>query len=224
MRIQTEAEREEQQARTAVWTGLGLLVLVAAFAGLVRYRPDLASLLLPVQPSTPVSHEESAELAKPVHETAPGRLSPSVTQIDSEPETPQPAFDTTLPPPQMLALFQDTGGRVRTGRRPVVTDIILLPCSMPNPRPDGSIVIPPHNPRHRTVVGLPQKPGEPPRGFVVPPYDPNRENQVPIEIIPMDSILAHTLRVPPHDPTAYTVVRPDSLSCLPDSSAAKPGP
>jgi hypothetical protein len=59
-------------------------------------------------------------------------------------------------------------------------------------------------------------------GFVVPPHDPERENQVPIQIIPIDSILAHTLRVPPHDPTGFNVARPDTLSCLPDSSSAQP--
>jgi hypothetical protein len=133
----------------------------------------------------------------------------------------RPAPDTALP--TLFALLQDTSARARSrGRRAVVTDIVLLPCSTANPRPDGSIVIPPHNPRHRTIVGLPQGPGDPPRGFVVPPHNPERESQIPIQIIPMDSILAHTLRVPPHDPTGFNVVRPDTLSCLPDSSAAQP--
>ena len=222
MSIESEPDRELRQARSAVWAGVGLLILVGGFGAMVRYRPDLASLIIPVGGPPALSQEESAELARPVHETAPGRLAPEAdTESTSDPR--HPATDTALP--SVLALLQDTGGRARNpGRRPVITDVILLPCSTPNPRPDGSIVIPPHNPRHRTVVGLPQKPGEPPRGFVIPPLDPGRENQVPIEIIRMDSILAHTLRVPPHDPTAYNVVRPDSMSCLPDSSPASPGP
>jgi hypothetical protein len=222
VRIASEYDRQERQARAAVWAGVGLLLLTLGFALLVRYRPDLASLVLPIRGTLPLAHEESAELAGPVHETAPGRVAPG-PEADSGADARHSVPDTSSPP--MLALVQDTGGRARTrGRRPVITDVVLLPCSMPNPRADGSIVIPPHNPRHRTVVGLPTKPGEPPRGFVVPPHDPGRENEVPIEIIPMDSILAHTLRVPPHDPTAYSVVRPDSASCLPDSSAAQPGP
>ena len=216
MRIESEYHRQERQARAAVWAGVGLLLLTLGFAFLVRYRPNLASLILPIGGTLPFTHEESAELAGPIHETAPGRLGP---EADSGAEAGHPPPDTASP--KMLVLLQDTVGRARTpGRRPVITDVILLPCSTPNPRADGSVVIPPHNPRHRTVVGLPMKPGDPPRGFVIQPHDPGRQNQVLIEIIPIDSILAHTLRVPPHDPTAYNVVRPDSTSCLPDSSAA----
>jgi len=122
-----------------------------------------------------------------------------------------------------LTLQDVTPGTARRLQMPagqsgaVITDVVLLSCSTINPRPDGSIIVPPHNPRHRTIVGLPQKPGEPPRGFVIPPHDPAVENQVPIKVIRIDSILAHTLRVQPHDPSATTVARADSMSCLVDS-------
>jgi hypothetical protein len=90
---------------------------------------------------------------------------------------------------------------------------------MANPRPDGSFIIPPHNPRHRTIVGLPSAPGEPRRGFVIPPHDPSHENRVPIRVISMDSILEHSLQVPPHDPTQSNIVRPYQVPCLADSTA-----
>jgi hypothetical protein len=210
VRIESEYDREERRARAGVAAGVALLLVAIAFALTVRFRPEVAGALVPlnggaVTAHAPQSHpEESATLPPPVG-------------ADSA----RPAPDTALP--TRFALLQDTSRRARSrGRRTVVTDILLLPCSATNPRPDGSLIIPPHNPRHRTIVGLPQRPGDPPRGFVVPPHDPERENQVPIQIIPMDSILAHTLRVPPHDPTGFNVVRPDTLSCLPDSSAAQP--
>jgi hypothetical protein len=209
VRIESEYDREERRARAGVAAGVALLLVAVGFGLVVRFRPEVAGALVPLEggPATaPAGQPHSEETAT---------LEPA-----SSADSARPAPDTALP--TMFALLQDTSTvRARSpGRRAVVTDVILLPCSTANPRPDGSIVIPPHNPRHRTIVGLPQKPGDPPRGFVVPPHNPERENQVPIQIIPMDSILAHTLRVPPHDPTGFNVVRPDTLSCLLDSSAA----
>jgi hypothetical protein len=98
----------------------------------------------------------------------------------------------------------------------LVTDVVLLPCREPNPRSDGRFLIPPHDPTHRTIVGLPSGPGEPRRGIVIPPHDSDRESRISIEIIALDSILEHTLRVPPHDPSRYKLVGPDSLPCLAD--------
>ncbi len=207
MRIESEYDREERRARAGVAVGVALLIVAVGFGLLVRFRPDVARALVPLDDATAPSpagqppSEETATLQR-------------ATSADSARPTAAAAL------PTMFALLQDTTTvRARSrGRRAVITDVVLLPCSTPNPRPDGSIVIPPHNPRHRTIVGLP--PGDPPRGFVVPPHNPDRENEIPIQIIPMDSILAHTLRVPPHDPTGFNVVRPDTLSCLLDSSAA----
>lgn len=94
------------------------------------------------------------------------------------------------------------------------TDVVLLPCSEPNPRPDGRFLIPPHDPTRRTIVGLPSGPGEPKRGLVILPHDPGRENRVPFEVVPLDSILEHTIRIPPHDPGRYKLIRPDTLPCI----------
>lgn len=193
--------------------GIGLAIAGVALALLVRYQPELASAIVPggsglAPPSRDVESATIAQSAGAVTLPAPSEAPPS--------------RDTVSIP--LLALLQDTGSRPARGRRTVVTDVVLLPCSTPNPRADGSFLIPPHNPRHRTIVGLPHQPGESARGFVIPPLDPKRENQVPIQIIPIDSILAHTLRVPPHDPTGYNRVRPDSMACLPDSGAASQPP
>jgi hypothetical protein len=221
--IESEHERAERLARVVTAIAAAVAVGAIAFALLARYRPELAGELIPIgQPALapePERAEESAALAgsagsvmvSDTHASVPS--APPATEADSATQRTDTAISS------LFALLQDTSSRGRV-RRSIITDVVLLPCSSLNPRPDGSVIIPPHNPRHRTIVGLPQKPGEPPRGFVIPPHKPDAENQVPIKIIPMDSILAHTLRVPPHDPSAFSVVRPDSMSCLPDSSAA----
>jgi hypothetical protein len=114
----------------------------------------------------------------------------------------------TLHPP-------DSGGRVEPPAAPAVTtDVVLLPCNEPNPRPDGRFLIPPHDPTHRTIVGLPSGPGAPRRGFVIPPHDPSVENRVKVEVVPLDSILETTIRIPAHDPTRFKLVGPDSLPCI----------
>jgi hypothetical protein len=221
--IESEHERAERLARVVTAIAAAVAVGAIAFALLARYRPELARQLIPIgQPAVagqPERAEESAALAG-----SAGSVIASDTHTAVTPAPPDTAADsarqkTDTAVSSLFALLQDTSSRGRA-RRPIITDVVLLPCSSANPQPDGSVVIPPHNPRHRTIVGLPQKPGEPPRGFVIPPHNPNVENQVPIKIIPMDSLLAHTLRVPPHDPSAFSVVRPDSMSCLPDSGAA----
>jgi hypothetical protein len=223
--LESEHDRGARHARAAAVLGAALAAGAIAFALLSRYRPDLAHELIPVEhltaaPDSSPYAEESAALAGSAGPIAVADTHSSLGSAppDSAHDSASQSVDTTLP--RLFALLQDTGSRVRTPtRRTVVTDVVLLPCSTVNPRPDGSIIIPPHNPKHRTIVGLPQKPGESPQGFVVPPHDPAVENQVPIRIIPMDSILAHTLRVPAHDPSGFSVVRPDSMSCLPDSGA-----
>jgi hypothetical protein len=218
VRIESQYDREERGARAAVAVGIGLVLLAVGLAFLVRYRPDVASLLVPLSAPVPSAsqQEETAELARSANGAAPVASPAPRGPADSGPDS-RRRSDTTFP--GTLAVLRDTSARVRSwAGHPIVTDVVLLPCSTANPRPDGSVLIPPHNPGHRTVIGLPQHPGDPPRGFVLPPHDPNQENQVLIEVLPMDSILAHTVRVPPHDPATYNVVRPESMSCLPDSS------
>jgi hypothetical protein len=221
--IESEPERAERLAR--VVTAMAAIVAVGAiaFALLARYQPELAGELIPIGQlsvaTQPDRAEESAALAGSAGGVIASDTHPGVTPPlpDTTADSARQKTDTAIS--SLFALLQDTSPRARA-RRPIITDVVLLPCSSANPRPDGSVAIPPHNPKHRTIVGLPQKPGEAPRGFVIPPHNPSVENQVPIKIIPMDSILAHTLRVPPHDPSAFSVVRPDSMSCLPDSSVA----
>lgn len=94
------------------------------------------------------------------------------------------------------------------------TDVVLLPCNEPNPRPDGRFLIPPHDPSRYTIVGLRSGPGEPKRGLVIPPHDPGAENRIPVQLVPLDSILKHTIRIPPHDPARYKLIRPDTLPCV----------
>lgn len=226
MPIESDSQRRERHARIATMVASGFVLGAIGFAMLTRYRPELARELIPIEQLASSAElrphaEESAALAGSAASIATSDSHPSVgAPPDSVTDSARQGGDTVTP--RLFALLQDTAHRTRSpSRRSVITDVVLLPCSTVNPRPDGSVIIPPHNPRHRTVVGLPQKPGDPPRGFVIPPHDPTVENQVPIRIIPMDSILANTLRVPPHDPSAFSVVRPDSMACLPDSTEAK---
>ncbi len=97
---------------------------------------------------------------------------------------------------------------------PPAADVVLLPCSEPNPRADGSFLIPPHDPTRHTVVGLPSGPGEPKRGLLIPPHDPASENRIPVQLVPLDSLLAHTIRIPPHNPERFKLARLDTLPCL----------
>ena len=228
MRIENEYDRAERHARAGVAGGVALALVALGFALVVRYRPEVARALIPVGGEIAVTQtaaarlEESAAIARPDSAATPPETTASTAPApaDSGPGGTSEAAARAFP--TMFVLLQDTSSRSRARtRRGVITDVVLLPCSTANPRADGSILIPPHNPRHRTIVGLPQKAGDPPRGFVVPPHNPDEESQVPIQIIPIDSILAHTLRVPPHDPTTFNVVRTDSLSCLPDSGATQ---
>ena len=157
--------------------------------------------------------ERSAEFDGRV--ASPGRsprlLSPTLAA--------QQVQDTgSLNPAAGAITTRDTTTALPPRRRRVVTDVVLLPCSTQNPRPDGSFSIPPHNPWHRTIVGLPSAPGEPKRGFIIPPHDPGRENRVPIRVISMDSILEPWLQVPPHDPNQSNIVRPYAVPCVADST------
>jgi hypothetical protein len=210
-----EYSREQRRIRLVRGAAAILGVLVLGVAAVARFDPErLPRFMLGARQPF-----ESAGLPASLESGAPSPPATAARSRASGPET-VPVFqqvqDTTHPP---------TSGPVATGsnppprRRRPITDVVLLPCSMANPRPDGSFVLPPHNPRHRTIVGLPSKPGEPRRGFVIPPHDPTRENRVPIRVISMDSILDHSLQVPPHDPTTSNIVRPYQVPCLADSTA-----
>jgi hypothetical protein len=117
--------------------------------------------------------------------------------------------------PESLATLAEAVPAPPVPEPAVVTDVVLLPCTEPNPRSDGRFLLPPHNPNHRTIVGLPSGPGEPRRGLLIPPHDPGTETRVPMVFAPLDSVLEHTIRIPPHDPARYKLIRPDTLPCLP---------
>ena len=103
--------------------------------------------------------------------------------------------------PDSLATLADTAAPAPPPVPPpmVVTDVVLLP---------------PHDPNHRTIVGLPSGPGEPKRGLVIPPHDPGTESRITVLLVPLDSALEHTIRIPPHDPSRYKLIRPDTLPCV----------
>ena len=185
---------EDRAVRAAELT-LRIAIVVAAaalsFALFLRFRAPEA--ILAADEHQGISPEEqTAEL---------GVVAPSATVGDSLSLAPEPGAPA-----------------VRAGAAPLgaetVTDVVLLPCSEPNPRADGRYLVPPHDPTHRTIVGLPSRPGEPRRGFVIPPHDPGVENRIPLELVPLDSILDHTVRIPPHDPTRYKLVGRDTVPCL----------
>ena len=210
-----EYSREQRGIRLVRGTAVILGVVVLAVAAMARFDPERLSRFLPG------AHQpfESAGLPARVESAAPSPRVISDKSRASGPETvpvAQQVQDTTHP---SAAGTTATDSNPPPRRRRPITDVVLLPCSMANPRPDGSFVIPPHNPRHRTIVGLPSEPGEPRRGFVVPPHDPTQENRVPIRVISMDSILDHSLQVPPHDPTTSNIVRPYQVPCLADTTA-----
>jgi hypothetical protein len=191
-----EFTREERRIRLVRHASLVLIPPILALVLLLRFRPDV---LVPAG-SEPEESGAIATVKSPPLRTVsiPGRA-PHITR-----DEPQDTSPRTNPP-------------ARRRRPPVATDVLLLPCSMPNPRPDGAFIIPPHDPKHRTIVGLPSGPGEPKRGFVVPPHDPSEENRVPIEVISLDTLLERSLRVPPHNPDSFNYVRRDTLPCRADS-------
>jgi hypothetical protein len=210
-----EYSREHRRIRLVRGAAVILGVVVLAVAAIARFDPERLPRFFPG------AHQpfESAGLPAKGESAAP---SPPVVSDGSRAPGPE-----TVP---VSLQVQDTTHRSGAGttaadssppprRRRPITDVVLLPCSTANPRPDGSFILPPHNPRHRTIVGLPSGPGEPRRGFVIPPHDPAQENRVPIRLISMDSILEHSLQVPPHDPTTSNIVRPYQVPCLADSTA-----
>ena len=179
-----DEDREVRLTQLALGAGLGLAVAALAFALWLRYGP----------PSVSDSRQAPAAADAPA-----GDDLNVMTAAANPPDSVHP----------------DTSGRPSPPPGPpVATDLVLLPCNEPNPRPDGRFLIPPHDPTHRTVVGLPSGPGEPRRGFVIPPHDPSVENRIKIEVVPLDSILETTIRVPPHDPARFKLVGPDSLPCI----------
>jgi hypothetical protein len=188
-------------------------VSVLALAAIVRFVPEwLPPQLSGTQPL------ESAGLPARVESTGPSAAVQADTSRAPSLIAQQQVQDTThRSATDSSTADQDTNPPPH--RRRTITDVVLLPCSTANPRPDGSFVLPPHNPRHRTIVGLPSAPGEPRRGFVIPPHDPTHENRVPIRVISMDSILEQSLQVPAHDPSKPNIVRPYAVPCLADSTA-----
>lgn len=214
--------RQERQIRLVLRGALGLLVLAIILAVVVRFRSDA--------PPAPKLNAQTTADKLPDDGGADGALFDTglMGALDST------AALTTLgsggmPPLAASAAAEDDlggmaddpsqggaqGNASQSRRRaPIATDVILLPCSLRNPRADGGFIIPPHNPRNRTVVGLPSKPGEPKRGFFIPPHDPSDENRIPVDVIAMDTFLAKSIRVPPHDPTARNVVYLDTVPCL----------
>ncbi|MGH7631583.1 MAG: hypothetical protein ACREOF_19785 [Gemmatimonadales bacterium] len=183
-------DREVRRAQIALGAALGLALAGIGFALLLRYGPARGDSAGP------------GPLTAQLPEDAPtGELS-VVTAGTTLAESLASAPDSALPA---------TAPRVAPA---AVTDVVLLPCTEPNPRPDGSFLIPPHDPTHRTIVGLPSRPGEPKWGLLIPPHDPGAENRIPVQRVPMDSILEHTIRIAPHDPGRFKLVRPDTLPCL----------
>jgi hypothetical protein len=218
MPIPHEYSREDHRIRLVRRAALVLGGPVLALAVIARFDPEW------LRPIFPGAHQpvESAGLPAGVESavsSAPRTLGPSRAPGPSADLAAQQVPDTARPanPPDSAIVAGDTD-RPSRRRRPI-TDVVLLPCSMANPRPDGSFVIPPHNPRHRTIVGLPSTPGEPRRGLVIPPHDPAHENRMPIRLISMDSILQQSLQVAPHDPSMPNIVRPYAVPCLTDSTA-----
>lgn len=191
----TSGGGQESEARSAELALRAAIVLATAglgFALYLRYRsPDTADFGL-TRPQPAVAAPESPGTDELSVVTAATTVADSLA---AAPDSAPPAHVPPAPPG-------------------VVTDVVLLPCTEPNPRADGSFLIPPHDPTHRTIVGLPSGPGEPKRGLVIPPHDPRMQNRIPVELVPLDSILAHTVRIPPHDPDRYKLARSDTLPCV----------
>ncbi len=184
-------EREARSAEVALRAAIALAVAGLGFALYLRYRlPDTADFAL-TRPSPAVAAPESPGTDELSIVTA------ATTVAESLSAAPDSTPAAHLPP----------------AAPGVVTDVVLLPCTEPNPRADGSFLIPPHDPTHRTIVGLPSGPEEPKRGLVIPPHDPRMQNRIPVELVPLDSILEHTVRLPPHDPDRYKLARSDTLPC-----------
>ena len=177
--------REARSAQLALGAALGIGIAILGFALWLRYGPP---------------RERAGDQTARAVEASAGEELNVMTAAASPPDT------LHLP---------DSSGRVDAPAAPAVTtDLVLLPCNEPNPRPDGRFLIPPHDPTHRTIVGLPSGRGAPRRGFVIPPHDPSVENRVKLEVVPLDSILETTIRIPAHDPTRFKLVGPDSLPCI----------
>jgi hypothetical protein len=191
--VAEEYEREERRVRLALRLTAGLAIAALALALVVRFRPEALSGVAPRVEAvvSPAASDASTALILPAHR-------------DSAPESSQlgAAMPAEVTPPDSAPV----------GRAP---DVVLLPCNTPNPRPDGSFLIPPHNPRHVTIVGLPAPRSEPQVGLVVPPHDPSIQNRIPVRLVPLDSILTQTIRLPPHNPDSFTIARRDTVACLP---------
>ncbi|HEX2450396.1 MAG TPA: hypothetical protein VHJ69_04620 [Gemmatimonadales bacterium] len=180
-------DREIRTTQLALGAALGVAVAALGFALWLRYGPPRAG--------------ESGRPGRPAA-AAPANGADELSVMTAA-ATPA----ESVPAPEAAA-------RPEPASPPVATDVVLLPCSEPNPRPDGRFLIPPHDPTHRTIVGLPSGPGEPRRGLVIPPHDPAVENRVTVQFVPLDSILETTIRIPPHDPAKFKLISPDSVPCI----------
>ena len=187
-------DREVRLAESALRVAIVLAVAGLSFTLFLGYRlPERAGLGW-------ATEQTAAEPASPAASAAAGDLNvvtAATTVAESLAALPEPAAPTPLAPLPPAA----------------ATDVVLLPCNEPNPRPDGRFLIPPHDPSRYTIVGLRSGPGEPRRGLLIPPHDPGAENRIPVQLVPLDSILEHSIRLPPHDPGRYKLIGPDTLPC-----------
>jgi hypothetical protein len=177
-----DPDRDVRLTQLALGAALGFAVAALAFALWLRYGPE----------------DRAAAPAAAVAETSP------------------PADELTIvsaaaTPADSLTARESAAESDPPAGPPVATDVVLLPCTEPNPRTDGRFLIPPHDPTHRTIVGLPSVAGEPRRGLVIPPHDPGVDSRVTLEIVPLDSVLESTIRLPAHDPARYKLIGPDTL-------------
>lgn len=188
----SDLDREVRRTHIALGAALGLAAAGIGFALLLRYGPAEWSAY-GWSPLVGVAEPpENAAMGQVSVVTAGATPAESVAVVTDPAPAIEPAFDRAL----------------------LSADVVLLPCTEPNPRPDGSFLIPPHNPTRHTIVGLPSGPGEPKRGLLIPPHNPNTDNRVPIQVVSLDSILAHTVRIPPHDPGGFKLARHDTLPCV----------
>lgn len=243
MPVADEHDREERWVRLALRAAVALSGAVLALSLLLRFRPAVAGWLPATRETSagalPAGESGALGGAVPAGAGAPAGLGAPPASATLPERAPGPALESLLVLPAALPDSAANLTGVRgvpvastplapvppdsgpAARRRVPTDLILLPCWLPNPRPDGSFIVPPHNPAHRTIVALPSRPGEPRRGLVIPPHDTKRQTRVPVRTVPLDSLLDYTIRIPPHDPERFITVDRDTLGCL--GAAAGPG-
>jgi hypothetical protein len=190
--------REARRIRIAFRAALALAAATVVLALLVRYRPDLANRAL-VPLGLPPADGAAAVAAAGASAGTPVVESGALVALSG---------DSAMP---TLTISSMAGTAHTEG---LVTDVVLLPCTTVNPRPDGGYVIPPHNPNHRTIVALTSPPGGPRRGLVIPPHDETKRSWITLQLVPLDSVLANMLGIPAHDPDSATVARSAAMGCI----------